>query len=58
MRRTRILSALITVGVAASLVACAAPAPAPTSTPIETAAPGLSGELSISAAASLTPRLR
>ena len=54
-RPRRALTALAAMGLAAALAACASPAPAPA--PTETAAPevpAISGELAISAAASLT----
>jgi len=58
LRPNRVLTALTAVGLVAALAACASPAPTPTTTPTETTAapetPAISGELAISAAASLT----
>jgi len=57
-RGRRVLPSLAALGLAAALAACASPAPAPSPTPSEThptpETPAISGELAISAAASLT----
>jgi len=58
MRTSRAFTAIAALGLAAALAACASPAPAPSPSPTETQAapeaPAISGELAISAAASLT----